>query len=404
VNAQPPVGRRTGRRSTTPRRVIGIAGAVALSAVTVAACSSSVARSPAGGPTSGTAPVPLASSLAGPTGTWATVAMGRLDDPFNTFWQVFSLPAATSPWVLATPPAVASNGGLVMSAGAPRSLTAGYEPFELLRWSPLAQTGDGGTVWSPGVLPGALAAVPDSLAAGTDPTRVALLRGNGGDVVVSTGDLSTWKSVGSTEDLAARGALPGCGVAALTAVGVLANGDPIAGAACTHGGTAGVLVLDGGSWHAVPPSLPASTSGPVSVIRLVGTVTGATALIRAGSGRGSRLFAAWSTDGLATWSVSSPLSMRDQSLVSTGLTAGGGLIAVTSGPNGSRSAAVIEHAGGWRNLAPLPEGTVVVASTPSGGFDALVVRQSTLEVAALEPGGWSHAQTIHVAIQYGSSG
>jgi hypothetical protein len=382
--------------------MIAIAGAIGLSAMSAAACSSSITASSVSRPA--TAPVPLASSLASATGTWATIAMGHLDDPSNTFWQIFSLPAASSPWVLATPPAVASNGGLVMSAGAPRSLTAGYEPFDLLRWSPLAQTGDGGAVWSPGVLPGALAAVPDSLAAATGPTRVALLRSNGGDVLVSTGDLSAWKSVGSTEDLAARGALPGCGVEALTAVGVLGNGDPIAGAACTHGGAAGILVLEGGRWHAVTASLPASTSGPVSVIRLVGSVTGATALIRAGSGQGSRLFAAWSTDGLATWSVSSPLSMRNQSLVSTGLTAGGGLIAVTSQANGSRSAAVVEQTGGWRNLAPLPEGAVVVASTSGAGFDALVVHQSTLDVDSLGAGGWSHDQTIHVPIQYGSSG
>ena len=44
----------------------------------------------AGGAAAGapTLPTPLATSLQTADGTWATIPMGRLDEPFNTFWQL----------------------------------------------------------------------------------------------------------------------------------------------------------------------------------------------------------------------------------------------------------------------------------------------------------------------------
>jgi hypothetical protein len=52
----------------------------------------------------------------------------------------------------------------------------------------------------------------------------------------------------------------------------------------------------------------------------------------------------------------------------------------------------------------LPPGTAVVAGTADDGYDALVEDQSTLRVDALGPAGWHQVQTVHVPIQYGSSG
>ena len=72
--------------------------------------------------------IPLASSTVTGTTTWATLPMGHLDDPLNTFWQLLALTGGPS-WALATPPGVASNGGLVAGAG-PSSVLAGFEPSQ----------------------------------------------------------------------------------------------------------------------------------------------------------------------------------------------------------------------------------------------------------------------------------
>jgi hypothetical protein len=42
--------------------------------------------------------------------------MGGSAAEHNNFWQLFVRPAATGKWRLATPPGVASNGGLVVAS------------------------------------------------------------------------------------------------------------------------------------------------------------------------------------------------------------------------------------------------------------------------------------------------
>ena len=382
-------------------------GVVALSVGILSACSASVDTTavPPSASSAAADPIPLPGSFASPSGTWATIAMGHLNDPLNTFWQLFSLSSSSSQWALATPPGVASNGGLVASVGPSGSLTAGFGPSLDLRFSPLAQSADQGATWAAGVLPGGLALVPDALATSSGHQDAALLSSGGGEVVASSGDLSSWQTIALTRTLATTSSLTGCGIESLTAVAVRANGDAMAGAACAHGNRAGVLVLEAGSWHAVGPSLPLPAPAPIRVVRLLATPTGATALISAGTGRSSELFAASSTDGLASWSVSAPLPTPDEHLVSTGVTPSGGLIAVIRHSDGSRTASVIDQvAGGWQALSPLPAGTAVVAAMPSGGFDALIVDRSTLEVDTLEASGWHQSQAVDVPIQYGSSG
>jgi hypothetical protein len=45
----------------------------------------------------------------------------------------------------------------------------------------------------------------------------------------------------------------------------------------------------------------------------------------------------------------------------------------------------------------------VVAALPGGGFDALAVDQSNLDVSVLGSGGWTLQAQVKVPIQYGSS-
>jgi hypothetical protein len=134
-----------GRAVRDRRRALAVA--LTFSAGALAACSSSASPAPpslasVGG--IGTVPtIPLTSSSAGPTSTWATMALGHLDDPVNTFWQLFVLTGGSPRWELSTPPGVASNGGLVASVTADTVL-AGFEPSQDLLFSPLAQSTDQG--------------------------------------------------------------------------------------------------------------------------------------------------------------------------------------------------------------------------------------------------------------------
>jgi hypothetical protein len=114
-------------------------------------------------------PTPLATSIGSSSGTWATLPMGRTNQPLNTFWQLFFQPAGATSWtdeVGAT--ATATNGGLVLATAVGRPFIAGIRPANLLRFSPLISTTDGGVTWTNGVLPRGLSAHPDSLSTASE--------------------------------------------------------------------------------------------------------------------------------------------------------------------------------------------------------------------------------------------
>jgi hypothetical protein len=373
-----------------------------LAAVVLAACSGPEVAVPPAASVSGPA-IPLANSTAGAAGSWATVAMGHLNDPLNTFWELFHLTGSPLRWSLATPEGVASNGGVVMAAGSAGSLLTGFGPTNALHFSPVAQTADGGSHWATGVLPGGLAPVPAALATGA-PGSVALVQADGGTVAATGGDLSSWHTVAVARTIEAAGGGPGCDLDSLTAVAALANGDPVVGGTCARGDRAAIVVDQGGRWTPVGPTLSTGPHATTRVVSLEGTATGAVALISADTGRSPVLFAAWSTDGLTSWSVSPPLSTVGSTLVSTGTTPTEGLVVQTDTASGAGSAEVIEPSTmAWQALPPLPKGTAVVAVTPGAGPDALIVRQGTLIVEALGAGVWVPAQTVKVPIPYGSS-
>ncbi len=403
-----------GRRRGDSRfpRVAGLAGAtgaVALLALTASSCSSpGAASSPDTQP-----PIPLASSSVAPgsdsSAGWATLAMGHLDDPVNTFWQLFSLADGSDRWTLVTPPGVASNGGLAASVTG-HSVLAGFGPSQDLHFSPLAASTDGGERWTAGLILGHLAPVPDSLSTSTTGHPFALLQSGGGTVVTSTGDLSTWTPVVSRRTLAAGPSTSSCGVERLSAVASAAAGagstaDTLVGAACTGGDHPGIFESAGHGWEPVGPRLPGAKSGPSEVIRLEAIPGGAAALVSAGRGGGAELYALSSTDGLRTWTVSPGFPLGRMAMTSTGLTPDGGFVVTTSDGDGRTRVAVVDRpASGWHDLAPPPSGTSAVVAVPGGAFDALVPRQSVLDVYTLRAGGWDRTQALDVPIQYGSSG
>lgn len=215
-------------------------GGFTLSASVLTACTPFHTTSEPSTPTRGiVTPTPLDSSVAGPETSWAVLAMGHLDEPTNTFWQMFYRSGPSSRWELATPPGVASNGGLTATIGPSGTVTAGFEPSQGLVFSPLAQTADQGTSWSQGVLPGGLAPVPDALATSGDHHFLALLRDGGGAVVTNGGDLTSWTTITSARNLAASRSSAACGITEFGAITEGTTGDPVVGAACARGSRPG---------------------------------------------------------------------------------------------------------------------------------------------------------------------
>ena len=355
--------------------------AIAAAGLGLAGCGSQAATA------ASPAPPPLTTSLATALvtaqGSWAIADMGGPAAAQQNFWQLFVRPAGTSRWSLVTPPGVADNGGLV-AAGNTTSLLIGFRASQSLAFSPLATSTDTGKNWAAGVLPAALANVPDALSIAPSGQQLALL-GNG-TVDASTAG-GSWSQLTSVRALAASPAGRSCGLVGMNAMSFWPNGLKVVAGSCARAGVAGVFTDTNGTWQADGPVLPGQFSGDrVQVLRLSGT----TALLAAGTS----LFAAWYDGG--RWTVSAPLTGAGQPRAS-GFGAGGsawvllgaGRVQVIGGP-GSR----------WQALPAVPAGTAVLGA---GGYDALAVSGAVLTVWRLTAGAWAKTQVITVPIVPGSS-
>ncbi len=397
-------------RSPQMRRLRATVAAMCLSLA--AAVLSGLLAPPASGVQSSSGPViptPLATSIQSSAGTWATLPMGILNQPLNTFWQLFFRPTGATSWsnkVEAT--AVATNGGLVLASASGQPFIAGVRPSNLLTYSPLIYTSDGGHSWSNGLIPEGLAARPDALSTSTDGQTLALVDGSGGQVLTGTGGLSSWHTRTAVRQLASGGGGRACGIRTLTAVADLA-GDALVGASCSHRGVVGIFAERAGRWQLDRLPLPASLRrGRVAVLSMTGTALGLTALLGVTEKSATALFAAWTTSG-GGWSVSPtltlPLSGR---LVSFGPTSGIGLFALTATPSGALRLAVIDGPGDtWNQMPPPPPDTATVAFGPgsSSAVDALATRDTTMTVWSLGSGStnWVKTQVLPVTIEFGSS-
>jgi hypothetical protein len=389
------------RRVSVALRLVAVAAAVSLGIGTLAGCTASSASVPRQVSTSAGPTIPLSTSSVTATTTWATLAMGHLDDPLNRFWQLLTLNG--SRWQLVTPPGVASNGGLVAAVGS-TSVLAGFGASQDLQFSPLARTADQGSSWQAGVLPGSLSLVPDALAQGAGES-LALLRTAGGKVVASTADLSKWTPVITASALRRQSGPADCHLRSLTAVTFNVHGSTLVGTSCAQGDRAGLFTPSVDGWMSVGPDIPAKSSGPTEVVRLDQTAAGTAALVSAGSGATTRLYAISSADGLGSWTVSTGLPLDGASLLSTGVTATGVFVVSTRRGSAAPVASVLGPTGSqWKSLPSLPSGTTSVTGSPGGSYDALVPVQSTLSVYQLGGTGWTRVQTLRVNIPYGSSG
>jgi hypothetical protein len=392
-----------------------LAGGLALGAALVlAACGSApAASSPAGRvPAAAIAGPALATSVSSSGGaSWAIVQMGGSTATHNNFWELFVRPAGTSMWKLATPPGVASNGGIVMAATGATSLIAGFRPSQDLTFSPMAATADTGGQWSQNALlsPG-FSDVPYALAGTAAGRLLALTDERSIELGGSLG--ATWSRLSTQQALASSPAGRACGVAGLTAVAWAPAGDPLIAAACRKPGSAGIFAYSAGAWHAAGPVLPAALRrDEIDVLGLATSGSRTTAILAARSSAGTSLVAAWSADGGTHWNLSAAMSAvppasRDSG-VSVSIWADGSAgIVMPAAHAGGPVGAFIGWQSVWRDLPQLPAGTATLATGADGRLQALEVSQGTLTALEIAPGSgkWTLAQTMQVQIPYGSSG
>ena len=377
------------------------AAAILAAAILAAGCGSAANQTAA--PARPATPPSLATSLATATGTWAVTVMGGSAASHNNFWQLFVRPAGTSIWRLATPPGVASNGGLVLAGLASGSVLAGFRPSQDLAYSPLATTKDNGKAWSPGLFDAGLADVPGALAADPASGRLLGLLTNGTTDISGPGG-TRWIRLVTRRELAASPAGTRCQPGSVTAAAFSPSGQPMLGAGCGRPGTAGIFTRTGPTWQLTGPALPAAYAHQaITVLRLTTTGGTTTALLAVGTGRAERLLAGWSAHGGAHWTLSPPLPLNGATLTSASSGPGSSLAITLSDRH---AAAITTTTRTWRQMPVLPPGTATLAPAPSAGWDALAVRSTQLTIWQAAPGtrAWSSAQIIKVAIPFGSSG
>jgi hypothetical protein len=381
-------------------RPIWVASLLLAATMLAAGCGSAAGQTAA--PARPAAPPSLATSLATATGTWAVTVMGGSAASHNNFWQLFVRPAGASTWRLATPPGVASNGGLVLTGLASGSVLAGFRPSQDLAYSPLASTKDNGKAWSPGLLDAGLADVPGALAADPASGRLLALLTNGTTDISGQGG-TRWVRLVTRRELAASPAGRRCQPGGLTAAAFSPSGQPLLGAGCGRPGTAGIFSRTGRTWQLTGPALPAYAHQAITVLRLTTTGDTTTALLAAGTGPAERLLAGWSADGGAHWTLSPPLPANGATVTSASSGPGRSVAIILSDRH---AAAITTATGPWRQLPVLPPGTATLAPAPSAGWDALAVHSTRLTIWQAAPGAraWSSAQIIRVPIPFGSSG
>ena len=401
-----------GARRLQRDRLVAAFGVVALAAASLSGCGPASGASSSTTPASSSGPSgSLATSIETSAGTWAVVPMGELDQPLNTFWQLFFRARGATRWSdEASALAVATNGGLIVATPNGRALLVGVRPANLLDYSPLLVTSNGGRAWLPASPVGALAEQPSALAIEPgDAHALALVSGHAGtEVFASSGGLSSdWQELTTAKDLGSSSAGGACGVASMTAVGYL-KGQALVATSCRRPGTVGIFTDAQGDWQLVGPALPPSLDrGRVDVLGLEKASGRLWAILGVSTAHGTSLVAAWTGAVDLPWRVSAVrgLATSDRTL-SFGAAGSTGLFVLTSGPSGTRTLLVLSGTGAaWDVLPTPPPGTSTVAFGAAGGVDALAVGDTSFTDWRLVASSrrWVKAQVVRVAIQFGSS-
>lgn len=367
--------------------------------------------SPAGATASNPSPDSpvLATSINTAAGTWAAIPMGHLDQPLNTFWQLFFRSTGHTNWTDVTQSlATATNGGFLMSTSSGQILDIGLRPANRLTYSPIVSLPESGSAHATGLLPNALTSFPSALALDSrNGHSLALVKsGSGPEVLESTQTLFSWHTLTTQQSLAASVAGRACGLTKITAVGY-DSGQALVGGDCRKPGKIGIFSLHANVWQLAALHLPQSLAE--SSINLVGyqrSALGTWALLNATSTSGTHFLAAWVTPN-HHWSISPVLSMSSSMNISSfGSNSANGIFVNFAGPHGSVQADILAGPTfSWRQLPTLPAGTTTLAFGPANQIHALAVNVTAFEDWVLSPNSrrWIEGQKMTVPIEFGSS-
>ncbi len=379
-------------RGRRPRSSAGRAAlACALSALALSSCAqraTPVGAAPLPSP-------PLAVTVATPEATWTTVKVGA-------YWELLRRPRKGSTWSLATPPGVDDGGGLVLAGAPDGSLTVGFRPTDLLRFSPLEATGDGGRTWSQGLLPGGLANGADTLSSGPGGRAWALLQEGGGEVVARSSPGSPWRRVVSAGSLRSEPVASPCGVEAISSVLLPPSGSGLVAAVCDRPGTAGIFAEAAGAWRAAGPQLPpVLRTAMVRVVRVTATGGGLVALLLVRSAAGASIIAAWGSSGATDWRLSAPLPLGTGTpprLLEAAIDPqGAGYVLLGAAGHRLALARATRASATWQGIPP-PPGSVTSVAIDGERIDAFQPRRGSildwrLDAAA---GVWREAASIRM--------
>jgi hypothetical protein len=396
-----------GRAGSTVRATSSIASA-ALAVAMLAGCA---ARSDAHQVTAGAAPpaIPLAVGSAGPGLLWAMVRTGG-PQVGGRYWQLLVQAGGTGKWRLATPPGVADNAGLAVAtasvaAASVAAMTVGFIPSQLLRFSPLASTTDGGAHWTPGLLPAGLVSDPGALASMPDGQLIAVTAKGAEE---SAAGASGWAPLETLRALAATTAGRQCGLTAMTAASAGPGGIPILAGTCAAAGAIGLFMKTTSGWQPVgwpsaglrlPRSLRARS---VTVLRLARVNASVLVLLGVATSRGDVIVPALLSAGRWTVGVPSVKVSGIESVATTSAGAwdvvfGGGYAAVGGSPSGQTSYYNLSR----RLKLPAPDAVLLPVSSLSGPgarLTVLVPHVTSVTVEQLATSGWRTIQVIKVPV------
>lgn len=125
--------------------------------------------------------------------TFASAQVAWAVVPLRPNWSLDRSTDAGHRWVDVTPLGAPTSGGLEVTVLSPTSALLAYRPYEYERISAFAVTVDGGSDWTTGILPNAVANGPDPMALVTTHSYWAVL--GSGLVATSSNSGASWSSI-----------------------------------------------------------------------------------------------------------------------------------------------------------------------------------------------------------------
>lgn len=354
-------------------------------------CATRPAASPAQGDVR-PPPIPLAVGESVPGLSWATVRTGG-PSVGGEFWQLLVQDRPGGRWRLATPPGVADNGGLAVARADDGTITAGFVPSQLLKFTPLAVTTDAGAHWSQGLLPAAIVPGPQSLAGLPGGGLVAITATS---VRESAPGTTGWTQLTTLRALAATSAGRRCGLVGLTGAVAEPDGTVLVAGGCQRPGATGLFAATASGWRQAGPALPDSLGlRSASIVGFISTKVGTALLLAGRTSQGEVLIPAWLPAGSSSWSTHSPMRLSGTGVESVSASASGIWAVTLSGrrglitePGRSDLAHPVSLPADDATLVPGAAGGVLTALVPS--LDTVTVWELTAH------GGWRRSQEISV--------